>query len=64
MLDDAMEPLDDADLDDEADEEVDKVLFDLTAGDCLLFMLLFFSSYVRYISKPRTSLQIVEMSLM
>jgi len=32
MLDDAMEPLDDAELDDEADEEVDKVLFDLTAG--------------------------------
>lgn len=32
MLEDTMEGLDDPDLDDEADEEVDKVLYDLTAG--------------------------------
>jgi len=32
MLDDAMESLDDPDLEEEADEEVDKVLFELTAG--------------------------------
>uniref|UniRef100_A0A0B6ZD02 Charged multivesicular body protein 3 n=1 Tax=Arion vulgaris TaxID=1028688 RepID=A0A0B6ZD02_9EUPU len=33
MMDDAMETLDDEDLEEEADEEVDKVLYDLTAGE-------------------------------
>lgn len=31
-MEDAMEMADDEDLDDEADEEVDKVLFEITAG--------------------------------
>ena len=35
MLEDTMETLDDDELEDEADEEVDKVLFDLTAGKIL-----------------------------
>lgn len=33
MLDDTMETLEDDDLEEEADEEVDKVLFELTAGE-------------------------------
>ncbi|CAG5123209.1 unnamed protein product [Candidula unifasciata] len=33
MMDDAMETLDDDDLEEEADEEVDRVLYELTAGE-------------------------------
>jgi charged multivesicular body protein 3 len=32
MLDDTMEAIDDDDLEEEADEEVDKILYDLTDG--------------------------------